>query len=365
MMARAREVQLYAVLVMSLILLSSAIATVADVPIQRVLPRPPFMNQSGAEIGGVGDSPLDWGIDTEVDDIQLVELNASCGLQNKLFNITGATGTSYIRVQTGSSYYGNWVVNDKHEIDYNQEVLPIRYIGEPRTIYISPITPINNYIPIASEPIQVETDQSLLYYPDSFMFKTKTQINNEYKVSYNLKEYDADILEDAYTQYDLKYLQIPFEIQNQIVNMTKEITTGIDSNYYKIKAIETYLKENYYYNLEYRPAPDDVDPVLWFLFESREGVCMHYNSALVLMARSIEIPMRLVIGFHVNPVRHSQTVRPEQAHAWAEAYFRNIGWVRFDATGVAQELQGYTRYGSVQTITRITHQDNLCYKEDN
>jgi transglutaminase-like putative cysteine protease len=323
------------------------------------------MNQSDTGTEGVGDSPLDWGIDTEVDDIQLVEVNASCGVQNKLFNITGVTGTSYIRVQTGSSYYGRWVVNDKHEIDYNQEVLPIRYIGEPRAIFISPITPINNYIPIVSEPIQVETDQGLLYYPDSFMFRAKTQIDDEYKVSYNLKEYDTDTLEDAYTQYDIKYLQIPFEVQTQIVNMTKEITAGIDSDYYKIKAIEDYLKENYVYNLEYTPAPEEVDPVLWFLFESREGICMHYNSALVLMARSIGVPMRLVIGFHVNPVRHSQTVRPEQAHAWAEAYFRNIGWIRFDATGTAQELSGYTRFGSVQTVTRITHQDNICYKEDN
>jgi len=165
-------------------------------------------------------------------------------------------------------------------------------------------------------------------------------------------------LENAYTQYDLKYLQIPFEIQNQIVNMTKEITTGIDSNYYKIKAIETYLKENYAYNLEYRPAPEEVDPVLWFLFESREGVCMHYNSALVLMARSIEIPMRLVIGFHVNPVRHSQTVRPEQAHAWAEAYFRNIGWVRFDATlGLRRTLGTSDGYDLMQQASHSNFPD--------
>jgi hypothetical protein len=355
----------YLVLTLSFLLLSSAIALVGDVPTLRGIPRPPFMNQTkGTNQGNNGDGPLGWDIGNELDPEKIVEMDASCGIDLPLFNITGITGTPYIRVKTGEIYNGKWYTTDTNKAQYNNEVLPVKYSGDPKTIFIDPIAPITNYLPVAAEPIQIQTGQELVYYPDSLLFQATTPIDKEYRLSYNIKTPDIEVLEDSYLKYNIKYLQVPYEIQTQLVNMTKEITLSIDSDYHKIKAIETYLKNNYAYNLNYTTSPVDVDPTLWFLFENKEGVCIHYNSALVLMARSIGLPMRLVTGFKVNPNRHLQTVGPEQAHAWAEAYFRDVGWTRFDATGSLQEPSRIDNLGSIQTNTTITQQDTSCYKEN-
>jgi hypothetical protein len=155
---------------------------------------------------------------------------------------------------------------------------------------------------------------------------------------------------------------VPYEVQIELINTTKDIVEGIESDYLKIKAIETFLKNNYSYNLNYTSPPENLDPILWFLFNSREGVCIHYSTALVLMARSIDMPMRLVTGFAVNPTAHKQIVQLNQAHAWAEAYFKDLGWVTFDATGRNLDFEQNPTIGLIQTKTTVISQDQSCYK---
>ena len=102
-------------------------------------------------------------------------------------------------------------------------------------------------------------------------------------------------------------------------------------------------EEEYYYSLE--PPPGAGNPEV-FLFRDRIGFCEHYASAMVLAARSVGIPARVVIGYQGgerNPLTGDWVVREESAHAWTELWLDGEGWVRFDPTAaVAPEriLQG-------------------------
>ena len=102
-------------------------------------------------------------------------------------------------------------------------------------------------------------------------------------------------------------------------------------------------EEAFYYSLE--PPPGAGNPEA-FLFRDRIGFCEHYTSAMVLAARSVGIPARVVIGYQGgerNPLTGDWVVREESAHAWAELWLDDEGWVRFDPTAaVAPEriLQG-------------------------
>lgn len=102
-------------------------------------------------------------------------------------------------------------------------------------------------------------------------------------------------------------------------------------------------EEEYYYSLE--PPPGAGNPEV-FLFRDRIGFCEHYASAMVLAARSVGIPARVVIGYQggeLNPLTGDWVVREESAHAWTELWLDGEGWVRFDPTAaVAPEriLQG-------------------------
>jgi transglutaminase-like putative cysteine protease len=72
-----------------------------------------------------------------------------------------------------------------------------------------------------------------------------------------------------------------------------------------------------------------------FLFETRAGFCEHYASAFVVLMRALDIPARIVTGYHggeINPVDGYWQVRQADAHAWAEVWLAQRGWVRIDPT---------------------------------
>ncbi|HEX6196233.1 MAG TPA: DUF3488 and transglutaminase-like domain-containing protein [Jiangellaceae bacterium] len=78
--------------------------------------------------------------------------------------------------------------------------------------------------------------------------------------------------------------------------------------------------------------------------EVRVGFCQQYATAMAAMARALDIPARVAVGFTPGEqIRDNEwVVRGEDAHAWPELYFEGAGWVRFEPTpagrtGVAPE----------------------------
>ncbi len=130
-----------------------------------------------------------------------------------------------------------------------------------------------------------------------------------------------------------EYLQLPDNITDRTKQLAEDITEDIASPYLKSKAIESYLKENYTYDLDYERAPDEYEPNDWFLFEEKKGVCSNFNSAFVMLSRSVDIPARLVSGYAIDEGEEEQTVFADQAHAWSEVKFKDLRWITFDATG--------------------------------
>ena len=73
-----------------------------------------------------------------------------------------------------------------------------------------------------------------------------------------------------------------------------------------------------------------------FWFDRKEGFCEHIASSFVILMRALEIPARIVTGYQGgerNPVDGYWTVRQSDAHAWAEVWIAERGWVRVDPTG--------------------------------
>ena len=77
------------------------------------------------------------------------------------------------------------------------------------------------------------------------------------------------------------------------------------------------------------------DGVDQFLFDRRAGFCEHYAQAFVVVMRAAGIPARIVTGYQggrFNPVDDTWVVRQSDAHAWAEYWLPERGWVRADPT---------------------------------
>lgn len=84
-----------------------------------------------------------------------------------------------------------------------------------------------------------------------------------------------------------------------------------------------------------RPPRLGDNPVDGFLFDTQAGFCEHYAGAFVFLMRAAGIPAHVVIGYQggkMNPLGDYMIVRQSAAHAWAEVWLENRGWVRVDPT---------------------------------
>ena len=135
-----------------------------------------------------------------------------------------------------------------------------------------------------------------------------------------------------------KYLNIPDFLRDKIKAFTGNVLisegTKPVSDHQKASMIERYLKKNYRYSLNVKPPDDNINPVLYFLFESKAGYCEHYATAMTMMLRSAGIPSRVVTGFfggELNEYGDYIIVRQSDAHSWVEAVIDGR-WKRFDPT---------------------------------
>lgn len=110
---------------------------------------------------------------------------------------------------------------------------------------------------------------------------------------------------------------------------------GADSIYDRVRALERWMDRNLEYSIDAPTSPEGTDVVDDFLFRSKVGWCEQIASSLVVMARAQGIPARLATGYVMDerdPLTGTYVVRASDAHAWAEVWFPEVGWVPFDPT---------------------------------
>jgi transglutaminase-like putative cysteine protease len=255
-----------------------------------------------------------------------------------VFSVVGTPRTWFLRGSVGEVYeHGGWRMGDNLEIlDYaGEEIIPkiTKYSSsEEWRVTIVPTAVLGGFVPTPGYATRVENLRALKYFPLQISFFAVSAFSNPYSVSYKVYEYDEGLLSGASLDVDQAYLQLPPEVTERTRQLALEITRGIENPYEKAKAIESYLLTNYKYNKNYTRAPAGWDPIDWFLFEAREGHCMNFNSAFVILARSVGIPARVVFGYVVDPSAEYQTVYADNSHVNAEVKFEGLGWVPFNAT---------------------------------
>jgi transglutaminase-like putative cysteine protease len=111
-------------------------------------------------------------------------------------------------------------------------------------------------------------------------------------------------------------------------------TQGAGSDYAKAVAVEKQLRTwTYSTNVSADDNPQAPSYLDQFL-QSRTGYCQQYAATMALMAESLGIPARVVVGFTPGTRQPDGTylVLGRNAHAWPELFFTGIGWQRFEPT---------------------------------
>jgi len=131
-----------------------------------------------------------------------------------------------------------------------------------------------------------------------------------------------------------RYLQMPDDLSTRVTDLASEITAEYDNPYDKATAITNYLRDNIEYSNSIPLPPRNQDPLEWMLFEYKKAYCVYYSSAEIMMLRSVGIPARMAVGFaQGDRDENDYFVHRNDAHAWPEVYFPNIGWIEFEPTG--------------------------------
>jgi transglutaminase-like putative cysteine protease len=139
-------------------------------------------------------------------------------------------------------------------------------------------------------------------------------------------------------------LALPREgVPESIVAAANEVTAGLTSDYARAVALQDYFRTGSFDYSEEAPVRDGYDgsgPQLIARFlEARSGYCIHFSSAMALLARVVGIPSRVAVGYTYGDRtgkerdgRRIWEVTGRDAHAWPELYFDSVGWVPFEPT---------------------------------
>lgn len=155
-------------------------------------------------------------------------------------------------------------------------------------------------------------------------------------------------------------LSLPQDTPAIIGETAAAVTKGAESNYDAAVAVQDYLRGNdFTYDTE-APVEKGYDgggaAVIATFLEVKRGYCVHFASAMALMARSLGIPSRIALGY--LPGTRTSTVigglnrydvSSDDLHAWPELYFVGVGWVAFEPTPGRGSVPDYARPESTGT----------------
>jgi len=130
-------------------------------------------------------------------------------------------------------------------------------------------------------------------------------------------------------------LQLPKELNPKTAALARSWQAISQDPQTLINSALNYFNQKYFYYTLQPPPLRGANEIDDFLFNSQRGFCEHYASSFVVLMRSVGIPARVVTGYmggSMNRLGNYLIVRQWDAHAWAEVWLQDQGWVRVDPT---------------------------------
>ncbi|HQD28482.1 transglutaminase-like domain-containing protein [Acetivibrio saccincola] len=144
-----------------------------------------------------------------------------------------------------------------------------------------------------------------------------------------------EIIEEMNIAYD-NFTSLPEKLPKRIYTLAEKIVAGKTSDYEKALAIEQFFHNSgYVYDLAPPKNPNTRDYVDFFIFESKRGICVHYATAMVILARAAGLPARYVEGYvakELDKETGKYVVKEKHGHAFPEVYIAGYGWMIFEPT---------------------------------
>jgi transglutaminase-like putative cysteine protease len=137
-----------------------------------------------------------------------------------------------------------------------------------------------------------------------------------------------------------RYLELPDELDERIGLLAQAQIGGLETDFERALALEDFFRSpgGFVYSVNVPPGHGASVLADWLLEPEsdnyRTGYCEQFATSMAVMARTIGIPSRVVLGFTPgNTLEDGRlVVRDRNAHAWVELWMPSQGWVKFDPT---------------------------------
>ncbi|MDO9182024.1 MAG: DUF3488 and transglutaminase-like domain-containing protein, partial [Bacteriovorax sp.] len=209
---------------------------------------------------------------------------------------------------------------------------------------ISLIQDYNEFLPVldGTSRLSKSSLDFIFFSENSFKLKNITRSPVNYEVMTSFK-----FIPKNYTPLmEKKGLRIPLEQKEFIAKLILGNNFGQPniSDQTKFLLLIDFFKNRKY---EYSLSPPKYNSLIEFILSGKAGYCSHFASAFAYMARTIDLPSRIISGYQggeINPFDQSLIIREMDGHVWVEIYLKNIGWQKFDPTSVV--APGRTEMGA-------------------
>jgi hypothetical protein len=147
----------------------------------------------------------------------------------------------------------------------------------------------------------------------------------------------VDVLELENLEY---WTETPEDLGSGVSVTARNQTRNLTTNFEKALALEYFFRDSgeFVYDSEVPGEFATGDVSDWLTDPTnpytRHGYCEQFATAMALMARTVGVPSRVVLGFTAGDALNDTLVqvRDKNAHSWVEMWIPSYGWMAFDPT---------------------------------
>ena len=161
-------------------------------------------------------------------------------------------------------------------------------------------------------------------------------------------------------------LNLPGGMSPLVKQTALQVTAGAKTPYDRAVALQRWFTRDggFRYSTSVRSG-SDADYIAEFLTD-RVGYCEQFAGAMAIMARTLGIPSRVVVGFTQGTQEDDGTwkVTVHDAHAWPELWFDGVGWVRFEPTPRGDATVRAPAYAPITDQVPGANADDRRFRQD-
>ncbi|NUP00663.1 MAG: hypothetical protein HOW59_22335 [Nonomuraea sp.] len=192
------------------------------------------------------------------------------------------------------------------------------------------------WLPAAERPVEVAGVRGLAADPGSGALIAATAPGKgfAYEVTSKVAEPSKDDLLAAVPAHDDPALTaFPSGPQEELFRkLAQEATRGADAPIKQAYRLQSYLRTNASYDVT-APPGHSLKGLEFFLQTTHRGTSEQFATAFALMARTLGLPSRVVVGFRPGQASGGvYHVKSGHVMAWAEIKFEKLGWRPFYPT---------------------------------